>query len=262
MSKRISNKINKVLSQIDFEGITATFKELGELFEALEDNFVDFKKIIVELGYPPRGELPFTFINQVVLDYHEHGAEYVKNYLDKDMCYFYNSRIIESFLLNWHANSILESRLPILRNVVKCHKQKMYYASVTGILPQLEGIIAESFNHKGKLDGEQLRIYLQYLLVIPENELNNLSLEDAFRKYYLQYILVSFKHGQTIHSEISRHAILHGGHIDYGHEENSLKLILLFDFLADCLSDLKEEVIEQAKESIQHLEESRRRRRR
>jgi len=65
------------------------------------------------------------------------------------------------------------------------------------------------------------------------NDTDNYSFDEAIQKYYLDIILAGFEHGTVPKSFLSRHAILHGGDTNYGNITNSLKSILLFDYLQD-----------------------------
>jgi hypothetical protein len=162
----------------------------------------------------------------------------------------YDEEYLDHILLKWEQRKLISSRISILRNVIKCHNQQMYNASIPTLLPQLEGTIANAFQHKGKLNSYHLKVYLKHLLIKP-NEERVFSFEEALHNYYIQYVLVNFEHGKEIMSEVSRHAILHGGLTSYGTKENSLKLILLFDFLIDCFDEITEEVIMKARKEIQ-----------
>ncbi|PAD70695.1 hypothetical protein CHH83_02505 [Bacillus sp. 7586-K] len=241
---------------IDFTKLMPNFEELGSELKAAGDDLIQFKTIIVELGYPPHDDLPIPIIRRIVYEYNNHGKDYVNSYLNDTLSEFYNEPKLESMLIKWNANPKLRVRLPILRNVMKCHKQQMYHASIPSLLPQLEGMIADTFQHKGQLKGYQLKTYLKHLLLVPDGHATSLSYEEALHSYYIQYVLVNFEHGKTIHSQVSRHAILHGGYYEYGTKENSLKLILLFDYLCDSFSKLKEETIEKAKEEIKLMEKN------
>jgi hypothetical protein len=242
----ISKQITDSFKYLDF----SWFDEIGKELEKVEDDIIQFKTIIVRLGYPPHEDMPVSDIRRIVADYNEFGEEYVKKYLDDLMFEIYDEKYLDDILLKWEQTKLLSSRISILRNVIKCHNQQMYNASIPTLLPQLEGIIVDAFQHKGELRGHHLGVYLKHLLIKP-NEEESYSFEDAIHIYYMQHILVHFEHGKEIRSEVSRHAILHGGLTNYGSRENSLKLILLFDFLSDCVSKITEETIVVAKKEIQ-----------
>ncbi|HDX9646726.1 TPA: hypothetical protein ROY02_003029 [Bacillus cereus] len=78
-----------------------------------------------------------------------------------------------------------------------------------------------------------LQQYLETLLV---NE-GVFSFDKQIQTFYLNTILVGFEHGEPLQSKLSRNAILHGADVEYGTEENSLKSILIFDYILDRLNE-------------------------
>ncbi|MED3550153.1 hypothetical protein [Cytobacillus praedii] len=244
---KVLEKLYEITSHIDWSKINDPLAELGRVFKETGDDLIRFKSITVELGYPPHLDMSIPIIRKIVKDYDEYGKEYVSNYIDEIMFEFYNEEYMCEIQKKWYRKRVLKPILPILDNVIKAHTQQMYYSSVSTLLPQLEGLIAKTFRHTGELKGNQLKTYLKHLLIDKDVEKRAYSFDEAIHKYYKTYILVRFKHGDEIVSDISRHAILHGGDVQYGSKKNSLKLILLFDYLNDCLSTVNESVIEEAK---------------
>ncbi|MED4046731.1 hypothetical protein P4640_27430 [Priestia aryabhattai] len=235
--------------EYDFPSLLPYFEELGEMLKKAGDVALKYKSIIVELGYPPHREVPVEYVRDIVHDYDKYGKEYVAKYIDELMFDYYDEQLVSEMSLKWENKNLAKSRIHILRNAIKCHNQMMYDASIPTILPQIEGIIAEAFGHVGNFNGYHIKVYLKNLLNKNLSE-NDLSLKDALYEYYVQNLLVKFEHGKEIMSDVSRHAILHGGDKNYGKQSNSLKLILLFDFLITVLNDVSEEVIQEAKEEI------------
>jgi hypothetical protein len=249
---QMSVGISKQLSKIDFSQIVHTVSEIGEAIREVADEITQFQSIIIELGYPPHKDFPISMIREIVRDYNEYGKEFVAEYIDDMMSEYYDENYLHYVLSTWEKIEIIQDRLPILRSVIKCHNLKMYEAAIPTLLPQLEGTLAKGFNHKGKLNGYQQTVYLRSLLVDPfEKEKLSIQFEQTLHNFYIQYILVGFKHGEEIISDVSRHAILHGGFVNYATQGNSLKLILLFDYLLDCIREISEETIEKAKSEIQ-----------
>ncbi|MEH6990586.1 hypothetical protein [Cytobacillus firmus] len=246
VTEELRQSISENVSNIYFEKIA----ELGEIFRGLDDEVIQYKSIIVELGYPPHAEISIPLMRGIVHDYNEHGTDYVKEYIHEVMISNFDYKFLDELLRKWEKNDFVKDRIQILRNVIKCHNQNMYSASIPTLLPQLEGIIAKGFKHKGFLSGYHQKVYLNNLLINPLEDDEAFKFERALHNFYLQHILVNFEHGKEILSDVSRHAILHGGKVDYGTEGNSLKLILAFDFLLDSLSSLSEENIKNVQNEI------------
>ncbi|MFO3788122.1 hypothetical protein ACKOKD_05150 [Bacillus mojavensis] len=50
--------IKQKLKSIDFEKLIEDFSYLKAFIDSLDDAFIKFKKIIIELGYPPNHDYP------------------------------------------------------------------------------------------------------------------------------------------------------------------------------------------------------------
>jgi hypothetical protein len=60
------------------------------------------------------------------------------------------------------------------------------------------------------------------------------SFDAAVQLFYFEVVLANFEHGEQI-PFLSRHAILHGADVGYGTKSNSLRTILLFDYVQSNL---------------------------
>jgi len=224
-----------------FLGLNSFFKEAGELLKKEGDIELNYKTIIVELGYAPHKELPDDYKTKIVDDYDKHGKMFVARYIDEMMFNYYNKQTIDEIAQKWEEKNLAKSRIHILRDVAKCHNLRMYNVSIPALLPQFDGIITDAFSHTGRLYGGDTRTYLDKLL--NKNFTNEDSFKEAFYEYYTKNLLAQFEFGKEISSDVSRHAILHGGDKNYGKKSNSLKLILIFDFLLMSLENVYTDTI-------------------
>lgn len=241
---------SKIIESGIIEHINKSFQIVGEALKNFSDDIIVFKSIIVELGYPPNYDIPIPYVIRIVEDFREHGLDYVKEYIDEMMKEFYNEEFMNGLLNNWEQDGELKSRIHILRDLLKCHNNGFYNASIPTVLPQIEGIIAEKFQHIGLMKGFHQEIYLEKLLINPINTEKDLNMDQVLQQYFGKFILVGFKHGKEITSDISRHAILHGGLKEYGTQFNSIKLILLFDYLRNSIKKIDDEMIKEARKDI------------
>ncbi|WP_350253586.1 hypothetical protein [Bacillus halotolerans] len=228
--------IKQKLKSIDFEKLIEDFSYLKAFLDSLDDVFIKFKKIIIELGYPPNHDYPIDLLLSIIDAYEDSDLEELKVKVDQIMLNYFDDKEIEEMLMHWESRAVLQKRLPIIRNAIKAHKQQMYFASIPTLLPQLEGLVADCFQHKGSMNSVKMKKYLECFLIEKVTP-DSYTFKDILYDYYIQNILVRFEHGKDITSDISRHAILHGGDVNYGKQINSLKLILLFDFFTECLCD-------------------------
>jgi len=136
-------------------------------------------------------------------------------------------------------------RAHLLSNAFKHHREADYNASIVLALTQADGISKEIFSVKDKngnpvavgffdLIRTQAEIRAQKLAFafeLPENSIfsvlyNQLAKDDRNDSLVLE--------GNTIRlSDLNRHAIVHGESVDYGTLTNSVKAILLLDFIED-----------------------------
>lgn len=110
-------------------------------------------------------------------------------------------------------------------NQIECgYEHNLFYLVIPALFALIEGMIARGFQHKGRMNGKQLKEYISELLEGDQTE----YLQEIINKR----MLVSFEHGKEVDSPISRHAILHGGDIKFGTEAAALRLLLIFYNLA------------------------------
>jgi hypothetical protein len=197
--------------------------------ELYKDSAEKFKYIIVELGWPPTDILYPEELTTIVEEYSKHGCESIRKDVDAFFLNKFDLEEINLILERWESTKALKSRLPILQQAINAHLEGNYYLSVPALLPQIEGIIADGYAHYGRMNGKNLGQYFKVLL----SDTDMLSFDIAALEFLSQYILVDFVHGLPPKSSLSRHAILHGADTNYGTATNSLKCILLLDYLQD-----------------------------
>lgn len=231
--KAQNEKFNKILKNIKKN----TISQLNELFKKMHEGLKQFKStyerfsiIMLELGWPPQPELYVNEISQIVNYYDKYGKEATKQEIDKYFLDRYPQNKIEDIVDKWDKKKIMNKRMPIIKEAIKAHKSGDYYLAVAALLPQIEGIIADGFGHVGQMYNEELEDYIEELNKKRE------PFNDLLNDFYLKIILVNFGHGERIKSSLSRHAIVHGGDVDFGTNINSLKTILLLDYVQDCFN--------------------------
>ena len=125
----------------------------------------------------------------------------------------------------WTANQHLQRRLPLLQQALKAHALGLYGVSVPTLLAQFEGLIVDMMSHVGRMNYEQLKAHIA-TLVAPD------SLTGGMLESFVNdALLAKFSHGLPV-PPFSRHAVLHGGDVDYATELNSRTAILLLDHVS------------------------------
>lgn len=223
-----------------------------------EEDIKVFKVAMVEMGYPPHDGMTIKSMRSIAKIY-QSDKEELKDNIDEIMKQLFPPSELQSMLLSWEEVEMLNRRLPLLRNVVMAHNIGMYHLVVPSLLSQMEGLLVDIFSIKGRVDGKIQKVMLKHLLLKKEYQ-SSLSFDEAIHKYYSENILASFTHGESLGTDLSRHAILHGSDTDFGKESISLKVILLFDYLVSVSLEINESMIQEAKKEIAETRKRNRRR--
>ncbi|MED4861413.1 hypothetical protein [Bacillus atrophaeus] len=213
---------------------------------------------LVEMGYPPIWDS--HLISKIDDKINQYNA---KDSMETDieeeiyqvLFGLLNQDEMQRLLVNWGKQKFLAERFEILESAIKCHNSGLYYSSIATLMPQMEGIIFEVFNHRNLYQEKFLNIYLNVLF---ETEEEKDQQDDYFtfnykmRTYYKVVVLEKF-YGSETPSELSRHALSHGYLKTYGTPSNSLKIILFFKQVMNFLSILTSEDIVRAQSKVQEL---------
>ncbi len=217
--QRIQEQLGPTLEQIGKLGIT-----LGEYFRAKEQ----LDNILLDYDWPPILHLPKSVLDELLESYElMDESEFIK-FLEVQLKNHLTEDYIDSITNDWKLNPLLKHRMSLLQEAVKCHKKENYYASVILLLSQVEGMVANGFYHNSNMGEKAYRKYLEKLFsdVPSQNEL-------AIKDFILKRVLARFVHGSPINSTISRHAIMHGADTSFGTYSNSIKALLLIDYLQE-----------------------------
>jgi hypothetical protein len=256
MSKRISVKQFKN-ARIDTEKMFASlytfvdkmksidlnrqFQEmLKNMNKGLKNEHERYAKIMLAAGFPPVSTLPMNQLIEIVQIERSTGTDDAINKLKIILTQYYNEKKLAEIINRWRGISWLDKRIPILSQAIDAHNKHHYFLSVTAFLPQIEGIFADGTDHIGDMN---IRQKVKLLLNSDEEKL--FTFDKEIQEFYLNIVLSSFGHNLEIKPFFSRHAILHGGDTEYGTGENSIRCIMLFDYLVRKLDKhrRKEEII-------------------
>lgn len=130
--------------------------------------------------------------------------------------------LLESLEATWGAHPLLMRRLPLLQQALQAHRLGMFAVSIPTLVAQFEGLVADATNHEGTMGGSALRNHVA-TLAAGANVTGGM-----FTSFVNDALLAQFEHG-SLAPPFSRHAILHGGDINYATELNSRTAILLID---------------------------------
>ncbi|HDX9526618.1 TPA: hypothetical protein ROX84_001793 [Bacillus thuringiensis] len=251
----IGQRIQTALNAFDYYD---KLSDLREMAQRHEEATLKFKTIMVELGFPPHDFMRINITGRIIQMYEEKGTEYTRRFIERFMCMFvYNKEILIEMRNSWQQAEWLEKRLPIISTAVEGHLNGYYTLTVPTILAQMEGILVEGIlKLEAVAPDEQIKFRHQksFLGQFLLGDKGSFSFDEQIEEFYLNTVLVNFDRGKEVESDLSRHAILHGEDVNYGTKVNSLKCILIFDYLFDKLHEAYKD-IEKSKLEIKRQKE-------
>jgi hypothetical protein len=129
----------------------------------------------------------------------------------------------------WVADVRLARRLPLLSPALDAHREGKYALSIPVLLAQFEGLVVEmAANPPRKFTHADLLAHVER--VTAEDDGAGVALSSFVKHVFL----AKFRPGSTI-PPFSRHAILHGGDLDYATESNARTAILAIEEIRDYL---------------------------
>ena len=251
----IGQRMQETLNSFNFQ---ERLHDLRELAKRAEETTLSFKTIVIELGFPPHDFMPIYSMKRVIQLYEEKGIEYTRRFLERYMCMFaYSKETLIEIYNSWQQEKKKKKRLPIINTVIEGHFNGYYMLTVPTILAQIEGILVEGIlkleavDPDVKIKYEHQKNFLgQFLL----GSKSLFSFDEQIEEFYLKTVLANFDRGKEVGSDLSRHAILHGEDVNYGTKINSLKGILVFDYLFDKLNEAYKD-IEKSKLEVKRQKE-------
>lgn len=199
-----------------------------------------FYIIMLSFEYPPF-TLSYDSMKEIVDCAETTKGEELETIIQKQIIMHYCEDTFNEMIGVWNSQYWLSRRIKILKEVVQSYSEGKYSVVVPTMLAQVEGIIAEGFNHKGSMNGSKYKGYIDILFNEDGKGITS-KLELMASNFIKNVILVQFFHGQELTSTLSRHAILHGADTEYGTQINALKAIIMFDFIQEMISEKKEDI--------------------
>lgn len=190
----------------------------------LDKKYVD---IMLKADWPPVMDINYDHMHMIIAEHEKEDFDTFKGNLDRRLLEYFDEKIIEEKLSAWRGRKILQGRIHILDAIIKAHLNDDFILSIPVLITQIEGIIAEHFNHKGKFKSKH---YSEYLSDIASTS-NHIPDFKALKIFIENTLCQNFEWGSPIPASLNRHAILHGACTDFGTKLNSVKTIVLFDLL-------------------------------
>jgi len=177
-------------------------------------------KQLMEIGWPPSMRLtPQEAIRLTVGD-----PPMTKTQIEKYLLRKFKREMLSGMIENWAKTILFAERIHILKDAISAHNTGMYTLSVPVLLAQSEGIIACLADIKGRKSHRDI-------VNIAKQMSKDVVLNESFMHVLSNAFSEDFEFGQAEIFNLGRNSILHGINLKYATPENSLKSILLIDFL-------------------------------
>lgn len=197
----------------------------SDVLRTLERRVDAFDALLVALDWPPLAHLPIPDAHAIT---EEHAAGQLSPQ-DVGALFLraYDGRVLDAMVAAWAAHPWLAHRLPILTEGVACYRDGRFYAAVSTLLPQVEGVAADALGRSPNAQNDAGSFF------------RDATLPRAARAYYTGPLHATYRGPQTVALATSRHAVLHGGATDFGTPEIALRAVLMTDAVIDAAADYR-----------------------
>jgi hypothetical protein len=195
---------------------------LNEMMADLERKSTRLEKMLTEMKWPPPSLLPAPLADEITLAYAKGTLSATE--VEELFVVFYTPERLKEMVETWDAKAEFQSRTKIAKAAIWAHNHEKFELSIPALLPQIEGLLGELFGHKGRFNGQH---FLKYLKAVFGRDSR---FDQIAVSFFMKVLLENFEWGDPMPA-FSRHAILHGGDLNYGTAANSLRLILVFDLV-------------------------------
>lgn len=227
-----------IFQWLDDHVVTPVGEFLGWAAEQVHATIEERKRFVaamVELGWPPTKWLDQDTQQVVLTALGTRGIKEAKQDLERALVNHFTKERLDALLVSWKTYPQGAKRAHILAQVVAGHEQGLFALTTPVIHAQIDGMLSEAFRIRGKGAAVPWKHLGKLLRSSPWPGNAHLGVDSFVR----QKLLVEFDRGSPLESEHSRHAIAHGADTTYATAENSLKAILLLDYVVWAISDLR-----------------------
>lgn len=249
--RNIGNEVSKTTNKL-VEGISISinsqmqdlFSDLGKKVtrsvELAKSNAEKFGSYLHRTNFwiPPSASFGLfsklgMLTNDPSLTDEEFSQAFVDFYADNEW------RELQNLVSEWKHNPFFKKRMPIFFEALEAHISGLYSASISTLLPQIEGVL---FSLLHLPPGQRIRENLYSIISNEFKEYLHASSKDSMLGYVnsMAFVFIEFdkfdewleQSGFDEEQVMNRNTILHGVQINFGTVENSLRAFLMLDVLS------------------------------
>lgn len=209
--------------------------QFAESFERLRprlESLARYPYAMTFFGWPPLDDLHMSDVYWVVRQY-DARSDAAAPEVDRRVIGAYPNDRIAGMRSAWEKTTLLARQAPILRDALQAHLEGKYNLSVPVFLLCVESVAVTLDKPKKGHFGKPQREALVAATFNEDSQRGDLERATvrASASLFNEMLYGSWWHGDPIPPYLNRHAVLHGGDLEYGDEANSLRAMLLLDLL-------------------------------
>lgn len=188
-----------------------------------------------ELGWPPTILTDFATQQLVLTTLGQRKPRDAAMDIESALVNHFDEARLKALLANWLEYELAAERRAILTQIVHAHSQGLHGLVVPVVHAQIDGLLSTAF----RLQGKATDVPWKRLSKVLEGSPFPNSAHHVANRFLQSRVRVPFERGRPLRSDHSRHAIAHGHDLSYGTPQNSLKAILLLDYVIWAIKDLR-----------------------
>lgn len=206
--------------------------EAAERMRPLLESLGRYPDAMTFFGWPPLDDLDMSDVYWVVGQY-DARMDASAAEVDRRILVAYPRDRIIGLLNHWERTTLLARPAAIVRDAVHAHLEGRYNLSVPALLLCVEAVAVTLAKPKDGRLGRRQREALVAATFTEDAKTGDLERATvrASAALFNQMLYGRWFHGDPIPPYLNRHAVLHGGDLEYGDEANSLRAMLLLDLL-------------------------------
>ena len=187
------------------------------------------------LGWPPPRLLDSELWPKLLAPLGARTLEDAREEVERAICDHYGQEHLDALLMEWRRRGCTKARRAILGEIIEGHLQGYFSLTVPTMFAQLEGIVADQLAPSQSMSEKRWTRLIEVLTKSPADWPG----DRTAKKFFLNCMLHGFRRPSSIPTGPSRHAVLHGADITYATQENSLKVILAFEYVSRLLNSVQ-----------------------
>ena len=202
--------------------------------QTIQDRF-HYVAVMEELGWPPTVLTDRETQDLILGILGERKPREARAEIEAALLKHFDQTRLNALFNDWMEFELAAERRPILRQVIDGHLAGLHYLTVGAVHAQIDGLLSTVF----RLQGRATEVSWKKLSKVLEGAPFPRGAHHVANQFLKTRVRVPFERGRPLASDHSRHAIAHGHDLGYGTPENSLKALLLFDYVVWAVRDLR-----------------------